>query len=569
MIGAEIYCTVGSREKIDYLMGNHGIPRAHIFHSMDSSFLGDVRRATDNRGVDVVLNSLSGDLLHASWECVAEFGTMVEIGKRDFRRRAKLSMETFEANRTFIGLDVKRWVDLRQNEAIGVVKRCLGWMRSGSLDPTIAIAGVWKAEQVRDAFRFMQSGQHIGKIVIRMPEEASSLASVSPRRSVSLRADRSYLLVGGLGGLGRAIATWLVEQGARQLIFLSRSAAARPELDGFLAELSSMGCRVQLVQGDARSIADVRRAVDSAAAPIAGVVNLAMDKSLDEMSFEDWTAAVEPKVQSTWNLHHAISSDLDFFVLTSSVCGIMGRQGQANYSAAGSFLDAFVQYRHHTGLAASVIDIGVVGGLGCVMEAGEGFLYGMQISTGVQIIGEQNLFEAMILAIHRSRGAPIESMPDGARRSPGQIVLGLYPPILRPKILSRFLMDARLAIIHNVRNQKSRAAQGSLNESELDSFMSSIAAQPSILEEADKVATFIAAEVTSALAKMLMKDEGSIGVEHSPQQAGNDSLVGLEMRTWIRQRLGVDVSVPSIVKRTSFMALGELIRLALVRTFAK
>lgn len=72
--------------------------------------------ATDNKGVDVVLNSLSGDLLHASWECVAEFGVMVEIGKRDFRRRAKLSMEAFEANRTFVGLDLGQISQVRPKE---------------------------------------------------------------------------------------------------------------------------------------------------------------------------------------------------------------------------------------------------------------------------------------------------------------------------------------------------------------------------------------------------------------------------------------------------------------------
>jgi len=87
-------------------MDNYAIDRTHIFNSRDASFHADVMRATENRGVDLVLNSLSGDLLHASWMCVAEFGTMVEIGKRDFARRAKLSMGSFEQNRTFIGLEL-------------------------------------------------------------------------------------------------------------------------------------------------------------------------------------------------------------------------------------------------------------------------------------------------------------------------------------------------------------------------------------------------------------------------------------------------------------------------------
>lgn len=98
-------------------MQNHGIPRDHIYNSRDSSFVADVMTHTNGKGVDVVLNSLSGDLLHASWACVADFGTMVEIGKRDFRRRAKLSMEAFEQNRTFVGLDLWQISQVRPEKA--------------------------------------------------------------------------------------------------------------------------------------------------------------------------------------------------------------------------------------------------------------------------------------------------------------------------------------------------------------------------------------------------------------------------------------------------------------------
>jgi NADPH:quinone reductase-like Zn-dependent oxidoreductase len=104
----QIYCTVSSQAKIQYLIENYGIDRSRIFNSRDSSFLADVMRSTDNRGVDLVLNSLSSDLLHASWMCVAEFGNMVEIGKRDFQRRAKLTIEPFEQNRIFISLDISQ-----------------------------------------------------------------------------------------------------------------------------------------------------------------------------------------------------------------------------------------------------------------------------------------------------------------------------------------------------------------------------------------------------------------------------------------------------------------------------
>lgn len=90
-------------------MQNFGLKREQIFNSRDTSFLHDVRVATKGRGVDLVLNSLSGELLHASWQCVAPYGKMLEIGKRDFIGKARLDMDLFEANRSFIGIDLARF----------------------------------------------------------------------------------------------------------------------------------------------------------------------------------------------------------------------------------------------------------------------------------------------------------------------------------------------------------------------------------------------------------------------------------------------------------------------------
>lgn len=87
-------------------MDNYGILRARIFHSRNVSFLYDIMQATDGRGVDMVLNSLSGELLHASWQCVAKYGKMMEIGKRDLIGRGQLTLDPFEGNRTFHGIDL-------------------------------------------------------------------------------------------------------------------------------------------------------------------------------------------------------------------------------------------------------------------------------------------------------------------------------------------------------------------------------------------------------------------------------------------------------------------------------
>jgi NADPH:quinone reductase-like Zn-dependent oxidoreductase len=103
---SKIYTTVGNEEKVQHLMQNFGIPRNRIFNSRNDSFLPEILRETGGRGIDVVLNSLSGNLLHASWRCVAIGGKMVELGKRDFLGHGMLSMDLFQANRAFFGVDI-------------------------------------------------------------------------------------------------------------------------------------------------------------------------------------------------------------------------------------------------------------------------------------------------------------------------------------------------------------------------------------------------------------------------------------------------------------------------------
>lgn len=142
--------------------------------------------------------------------------------------------------------------------------------------PGPPIDTVFPASKVQDAFRKMQSARHIGKIIIKLPDNSQEIEAVPSKPTPSFLSDRSYLLVGGLGGLGRSVSTWMVENGARNLVFLSRSARESPETADFLEELSSQGCQVQLVAGSVVNMSDVQRAIDTAAKPVAGVIQMSM-----------------------------------------------------------------------------------------------------------------------------------------------------------------------------------------------------------------------------------------------------------------------------------------------------
>jgi hypothetical protein len=145
-----------------------------------------------------------------------------------------------------------------------------------------------------------------------------------------------------------------------------------------------MGCKVKLIRGDVTNKADVLRAVAAATLPLRGILQMTMvlhDQNFESMTFEEWNAAVAPKIQGTWNLHNAtVEAGLDFFVLFSSLSGLIGQPGQANYASANTFLDAFVQYRSSLGLRGSVVDIGAVEEVGFISQT-QGLMNKMK-STG-------------------------------------------------------------------------------------------------------------------------------------------------------------------------------------------
>lgn len=570
----KIYCTVGSQTKKDYLKDNYGIPDSHIFNSRDSSFLPDVLRATNQCGVDVVLNSLSGDLLTASWNCVAEFGTMVEIGKRDFQRRAKLPMEAFEANRTFTGLELRFLSDKYPQKAAALLETCVEWIREGKIaGPTIS--STYPAAQIQEAFRHMQTAKHIGKIVVAMPESPQDLQVELPGSAAMIpskprpvfRPDRTYLLVGGLGGLGRALATWMVENGARSLVFLSRSASSGSGTDGFVEELHSLGCEVHLVAGSVTSKTDVDHAVSNTlttAKPLAGIINLSMvlkDIGLSDMTFEDWNTAVQPKVQGTWHLHEATSSsDLDFFILFSSYGSIAGQWGQANYAAANTFMDAFVQFRHHKGLVASVIDVGVMGEVGFVSRNQD--VLDRLNRIGMRILQERNLLDAVALAVNRSQPSSMVAGSQAPRElgsrvytNPSQVLLGLNTsiPISSPLNRVAWRRDVRMSIYHNLERlnggaDSHKAADGNSLQGQLASMAG----------DEDKRGV-IAKALAGALANFLIKDEDSMAVDRPLESLGMDSLVAMEVRNWVRQQVGVELSTITIVQSPSLLHLAGVV----------
>ncbi|CAH0052157.1 unnamed protein product [Clonostachys solani] len=591
---SDIYATVSSPEKTEFLTSTFGLSPSHIFQSRSAAFLPGVLRATENRGLDLVLNSLSGPLLHASWSCVAEFGSMVELGKRDFLDGGRLEMAPFEGNRTFYGLELVPIIE--QRPALFrklLTEQTMRWHKEGLLPPIGPVAR-FEADEVVSALRKMQGGNHIGKLVVRMWDDGRAdhdglvISSESRTRTTAsgggkhlFRENVTYLLVGGLGGLGRSIAFWMVQNGARHFVFLSRSGGAKPEVTALVRSLQGAGCTVHVVAGSVTNPDDVSRAIGQAHLPVAGVLQLSMvlrDGLFANMPHEDWAAATAPKIQGTWNLYHALSASqqsLDFFVLFSSFAGVIGSRGQANYSAANVFLDAFAQFGQSKGLPVAVLDVGSVADVGFVAEQPD--LLEFFKTTSHHILREQHVLDALELAVRQQQSfqkplaedTAAHAIEDESFVSNAQLVLALRStmPLSMPNNRNVWTRDPRMSLYRNLEaaatDHHDDGANSDKKEEGEDAavrkLLNTIETNPSVLTDDETFILGLARSITIAVYSFMMKPyiEDEVDMKVELTALGFDSLVAIELRNWLRQRLKLEVTVLEIMRSGSLIGLAR------------
>ncbi|KAH8596055.1 putative polyketide synthase [Bisporella sp. PMI_857] len=525
-LGAEIYATVGSEDKASFLAKEFGIPRNCCFNSRDTSFLQGTMEATHGSGVDLVLNSLSGELLSASWKCVARDGAMIEIEKRDMTGKGQLALAPFEDNRTFLGGDATRFIATHKSTVARLLELLVKHYLKGDFKPITPITS-FDAENIEEAFKYLQKGSHIGKIVIKLPQN-NTLPLVPIFPLPEFRSDATYVLVGGLGGVGKAIAGWMASYGAKNLIFLSFFAV------------------------DITDATAVKEAVSHATLPIAGVMHMAMvlaDRGIFDMDLETWNKALLPK-------------DMDFLVLFSSNSGTHGFYGQSNYASGNTFLDAFSQYRQNLGLPASVTSIGPIDDIGFVS------LHASMKETLVQkvanLLWETSFLDTLQLAIARSstKYAPqliSVELPFSGYQAPNHIFHAPEgsAPVMDAEEGAMWMWkrDARLAIYRNI--QKVSTVVSTRSGNQLKQFLSSMAKEPSKLDQKSS-ADIITKELGNCISNFLMKGDEAIDLSLSLSAAGVDSLVVIEIRNWWKQNLGTNVSVLELLGGGSVEQLGTM-----------
>jgi polyketide synthase 12 len=521
-LGAEVFATVSSPDKRDYIE-RLGVKPENIMNSRTLEFADQIMEKTRGRGVDVVLNSLSGEAIYKSIRCLAAYGRFVEIGKTDIYRNSKLGLQPFGNNLTYFGVDIDRL--FKQKEKFG------GRLFQESIDffvknkiPSHPVK-VFPVSRLSDAFQYMAGARHIGKIIVSMEAEVK----VAPPKAIRFKEDGTYLITGGASGFGLSVANWMTTKGARYLVLMSRSGPKTEEEKTLVERMKARGVKVMIAKGDVSDEKDVERIfskIRKSMPPLKGLQHAAMvldDASIPEITPERYMSVFKPKAIGCWHLHKATRSmALDHFVCYSSISAIYGNPGQVSYVAANSFLDNFSAYRRSLGLPAMTINWGVIGDVGFVARSGNvgGLLYkqGWKAFSLQQVL---DVLEQMLL------NNPVQRV---ATDSDWEMIGSFFPHSANS---SRFA--------HLVREKQLGGASGrGTGDGTLKSTL--LEAKPELQTE------ILLTQLKDTFARIIGTTADKVDSAEPVTKYGLDSLMANQIRNWIQSELLVDYSMMRIMR---------------------
>ena len=488
---------------------------------------------TGGEGVDLVLNSLAGEAIDQSLSLVRQFGRFVDIGLRDIYQNRKIGMRPLRNCLSVFALNVAAIFTSRQD----LIRTMLVDDLAGRFErrELRALAHrVFPVQRVAEAFRYMAQAKHVGKLIVSM-KDADGLSVERAPQPIAIGPDGSYLITGGLGGFGLAMADHLARKGARHLALVGRSSpspAARAAVDS----LRQRGVEVMICQADIadreqaeRIIAEVQRAMG----PLRGVMHAAMvldDSSMEFLTEEKMWTAMAPKIMGAWNLHTlTVDAPLDFFVLCSSVSSIIGNPGQANYAAGCAFLDMLAHYRRERGLPALAVNLGMLGEVGTLAASSE-------TTERLQRFG--------LKALRLSE--TLDSLDELLANDAVQVVIADVDWKVYGRV-SHLRIPARVAdLVGDTGAKEGAAPAGARVRDILEADATTL---PSLLE----------AYIRDHLARAMGASPARIDIQQSLLSLGLDSLMAVEMRNRITEDLGVNVPLEKFMHGASINTVASYI----------
>lgn len=417
---------------------------------------------------------------------------------------------------------------------------------------------VFDVSEITQAYRYFGLGNRMGKVAVSLENNDSVIPTLPSKFDSAFSPEKTYLMIGCLGGLGRSISKWMVKRGAKKFVFIGRSGTDRKPAKMLVDDLEVSGASVEVVRGDVGNYADVQKAVDFIQGPIGGVIQAAMglnEALWSAMPIKYWHTGIDPKLIGSWNLYNAIqgrSNDLDFFLMTSSVSGSVGTATEGNYCAANYFLDVFARFLKSKGLPGISVGLGMISEVGYLHENPE--IEALLLRKGIQAINEDELLQIIDISISHKGTTSYDGY------AAGHVLTGLEP------LGMKLLRKAGFAGTNPILNDPRAILLAAALDSEADSDLKNNSGLPNevatALESgsADAILAAVMGLIMNRFSNLVLLQMDKIDVGRTLSKFGMDSMLAAEFRTWFYQAFKVDIPFLTLLaESTTLNTLGELV----------
>ncbi|KAJ5156821.1 polyketide synthase [Penicillium capsulatum] len=541
-LGAEVFVTADTPAKCSFLHETFHISNERILSGESSELRETLLGLTG--GVDVILNVIPGNSRPELVEAIAEFGRFVDLGAEGSVDK-RLAIRASAQNVTFSCLDLHTWFAKKPThlrECMSVVSTLL---QQKLIRPILPVTQ-FSVSQLRTALGELQSNENTVQAVLTMgPEErVTAERRLPPPQSLSqlLSLDATYLITGGTRGIGLALASWMIDNGAQNIVLLGLSGSSRPEVKALLERHHKDQVNIRAIACNVGSKEDLAHALHEARdlPPIRGVIHGALtlrDALLENATYEDWQKVTTPRIQGSWHLHDLLPG-LDFFISLSSFLGSTGNVGQSIYAATASFLDSFATYRNAQGFPAVTIDLPVMLDVGFVADRDMSDTLRRSLGVNLTEFHLRTLVKGAIMgsASNLNHAGRAVSFNVASRNGNKALPWKYFHPSQLVQHINSDQFEAGGEQSQNPHGDSSLPRQSNLDP--LSSLIESL---------------------ISKVSEIMMVDREEIEPDVPLSVYGLDSLVSVELRNWIRRETGVEAPLTEIVGAENLRAMATIV----------
>ncbi|KAH7303554.1 reducing type I polyketide synthase [Stachybotrys elegans] len=546
-LSLEAFVTVATSEESELLQRLFSLPANRII--CGQPFAAEVKRLTQGKGVNIVLNTLDEDGTMASWDCLAPFGRFVEVGP-DFKSNARRLNLPNSSNLSYHTTDIFSLVKHVPELAKKLLKDAMSLFTTGRGQISQPLSQ-YPSSQAPDAFRKLLD---LGKTVITFSESDIVKKELIRKPMFSFDENATYVVSGGLGTCGRVISEWMVERGAKHLLLLSRSGVAAAP--AFVESLRQRGAQIEAPPCNVGQVSSLRSVLEAAKAtmpPIKGCIQAAVvidNVIFTRMSYTQWRSVTGAKFAGSWNLHQELPKGMDFFILLSSMSGCIGFQSQAHYDAGNAFQDQLARHRLAQGERGVSLNLGPIDLDGPNYRTAN--FRDLVFNSGFHLKqSADDLCDLLELVCSEEKAAL-------RPQSHSQIVMGIEDPArVRAKGRSEPIWMQKALFSHFYTRGSGVSNDGAADSRRKapNSAGPKLAAATTDADAAKVVTEALIQELSGVLGRA--PDAFEL---HQPLHAyGLDSLVAVDVRNWFAREFKADVPVFDLMGTTTLEEIGQMV----------